>query len=237
MASVDVSHSPDHARPASARRRRKEARPVELLDAALDLFVEKGYAATRTEEVASRAGVSKGTLYLYFPSKEELLKAVVRHHLSHHIVEGAGFIQRFPGPSDELMASLLRDWWQRIVNTPASGILKLMMSEVRNFPDLAQFYLEEVIEPSHRLLAAMVERGIARGEFQPLPVADVVHALIAPMLFMAMHKHSFGACPGHSTGFDMQSFIDTQIELLLNGLRREPRGQARARGRRSAPRR
>src|SRR5690349_24617191 len=71
------------------RQRRKEARPQELLDAALELFVEKGFAATRSEEVAARAGVAKGTLYLYYPSKEDLLKAVVRENLSAIISEGS----------------------------------------------------------------------------------------------------------------------------------------------------
>ena len=85
-----------------ARQRRKEARPQELLGAALDLFVEKGFAATKTEEVASRAGVAKGTLYLYDPSKEDLLKAVVRENLSALIAEGATIASTFEGPTDEL---------------------------------------------------------------------------------------------------------------------------------------
>src|SRR6187549_74300 len=128
------------AAPAPVRHRRKEARPQELLDAALDLFVEKGFAATRSEEVAARAGVSKGTLYLYYPSKEDLLKAVVRHNVVNQIAEGTDFIRQFDGTTSELLASVLRLWWERIGDTPAAGVVKLMMSEARNFPDIAQFY-------------------------------------------------------------------------------------------------
>src|SRR5690349_18333379 len=99
---------------APARQRRKEARPQELLDAALALFVEKGFAATRSEEVAARAGVSKGTLYLYYPSKEELLKAVIHHNLSPLIAEGADLADRFEGSMAELLAALMRTWWERV---------------------------------------------------------------------------------------------------------------------------
>ena len=134
--------------PAALRQRRKEARPQELLDAALDLFVEKGFAATRSEEVAARAGVSKGTLYLYYPSKEELLKEVIRQNVVNQIAEGVEHRPRTSraAPS-ELLAQVLRLWWERVGETRASGILKLMMSEVRNFPEIAQFYVDEVIEP------------------------------------------------------------------------------------------
>src|SRR5574343_1755930 len=95
------------------RERRKQARPGELLEAALDLFVEKGFAATRAEEVAVRAGVSKGTLFLYFPSKEELFKAVVREHIVRHQTQGAEKIARFEGRSAELLRYLMPEWWRR----------------------------------------------------------------------------------------------------------------------------
>src|SRR6218665_481252 len=98
----------------SPRQRRKEARPQELLAAALALFVEKGFAATRSEEVARRAGVSKGTLYLYYPSKEELFKAVVRQNLSKLLADGAGIADGFEGPTSDLLAILLRTWWEQV---------------------------------------------------------------------------------------------------------------------------
>jgi AcrR family transcriptional regulator len=207
-----------------SRRRRKEARPQELLDAALALFVEKGFAATRSEEVAARAGVSKGTLYLYFPSKEELFKAVVRHNLSTLIAEGQGLVDGFEGTTSELLTCLMEAWWQRVGSTPASGIFKIMMSEARNFPELAQFYVDEVVLPSQALLGRTVERGMQRGEFRALPPKDVVYALIAPVLFLAMHKHSLGACGLAAAEMDAESFIRTQMELVLRGLERAPCG-------------
>src|SRR5512138_1676972 len=106
-----LSRAEQHA---PGRQRRKEARPQELLQAALELFVEKGFAATRSEEVAARAGVSKGTLYLYYPSKEDLLKAVVRENLSTVIAEGASLAGEFAGPTRELLVLLMQTWWDRV---------------------------------------------------------------------------------------------------------------------------
>ena len=206
---------------APGRQRRKEARPQELLDAALDLFVEKGFAATRSEEVATRAGVSKGTLYLYYPSKEDLLKEVVRQNVVNRIVRAVDLIRHFDGDTSELLARVLRLWWERIGETRTSGILKLMMSEARNFPDIAQFYVDEVIEPSHAMLAELVQRGIDRGEFRPVVVTDVVHALVTPLLFMVMNKHSLGACSVGSM-LDPKRVIEAQIDLVLHGLQTSP---------------
>lgn len=200
------------------RQRRKETRPQELLDAALELFVEKGFAATRSEEVARQAGVSKGTLYLYYPSKEELFKAVVRQKLTQLIAEGQDAVATFEGSTSELLRWLMRTWWERFGDTPAAGIHKVVIAEVRNFPELAQFYADEVITPADRLFSTAVERGIARGEFRTLPVHDVAHALMAPMIFMALHRHSFGACPVHGVEIDPIAVLETQLDLVLRGL-------------------
>ncbi|HKX95512.1 MAG TPA: TetR/AcrR family transcriptional regulator [Methylibium sp.] len=200
------------------RQRRKEARPQELLDAALELFVEKGFAATRSEEVAALAGVSKGTLYLYYPSKEELLKAVIRRTISAEIAEGVDIVRNHEGPTAELLTYLIHEWWRRIGQTKASGICKLVMAEVRNFPDIAQFYLEEVIEPAERMIASVIERGIARGEFRPVPVHETVHALMAPVLFIMLHKNSIGACPVAEHLIDPPKQIAVQMDLMLHGL-------------------
>jgi len=213
------------------RQRRKKARPQELLDAALDLFVEKGFAATRSEEVAARAGVSKGTLYLYYPSKEELLKEVIRHNVVNQIAEGVELVRAYEGTSAELLAYVLRLWWDRVGDTRASGILKLMMSEVRNFPEIAQFYVDEVTQPADRMIADILQRGIDRGEFRPVKVEDAVHALCAPLLFLVMNKHSLGACAAGAR-LDARAIIEAQIDLVLNGLQALPNaGAAQAKAR------
>jgi AcrR family transcriptional regulator len=206
-------------REAPPRQRRKETRPQELLDAALSLFVEKGFAATRAEEVAQHAGVSKGTLYLYYPSKEELFKAVVRHNVVSLIAEGRELVEKFEGSSSELLTCLMQTWWERVGNTPAAGIHKIVLSEVRNFPELAQFYSDEVIVPADELFCSAVQRGVARGEFRPMPLHEVAHALIAPLIYMALHRHSFGACQIRGNEpMDPLVMLQTHFDLVLRGL-------------------
>ena len=200
------------------RQRQKEARPQQLLDAALSLFVEKGFAATRSEEVAHLAGVSKGTLYLYYPSKEELFKAVVRENLSSLIGEAEGMVAHFDGSTGDLLLSLLDVWWERNGRMRSGGLHKVVLAEVRNFPELAQFYADEVIVPAHRLVEGVIQRGIDRGEFRPVNLQHAAHAVIAPMIFMMLHQHSFGACPAHGPDMDPKATLLAHADLLLKGL-------------------
>ncbi|MEJ6007504.1 TetR/AcrR family transcriptional regulator [Paucibacter sp. AS339] len=206
----------------SPRQRRKEARPQELLAAALALFVEKGFAATRSEEVAARAGVSKGTLYLYYPSKEELFKAVVRENLSARIAEAVELAAQHQGSVTDLLRHVMQAWWQQVGSSAAGGITKIMMAEARNFPDLARFYVDEVVEPVHRLLGGLIERGIRSGEFRAVPPAETVHVLIGPMLHMILYEHSFGACRLHGPAIDAPAVLAVQMDLILRGLLVEP---------------
>jgi len=220
-----------------ARQRRKEARPQELLGAALDLFVEKGFAATKTEEVASRAGVAKGTLYLYYPSKEDLLKAVVRENLSALIAEGATIASTFEGPTHELLLLLMQTWWERIGNTRASGIFKIILTEMGNFPDFARFYLEEVIEPGQQLFMHVLQRGIDSGELREVNLFETVHVLIFPMLMLCLHKHSLGACAHVREMMDPQKFIRTHVDVVMRGLIVRPDAGAPARPKDKKPKR
>ena len=215
MSTATPTQPPD----AGIRQRRKEARPQELLDAALTLFVEKGFAASRAEEVAQRAGVSKGTLYLYYPSKEELFKAVVRLNLGALIAEGKEAVASFEGSSGDLLIYLMQTWWERVGNTPAAGIHKIILSEVRNFPELAQFYSDEVIVPANELFGSAVQRGITRGEFRTLPLEETAQALMAPMLFLLLHQHSVGALPMKGCAvMNPERMLRTHLELVLRGL-------------------
>jgi TetR/AcrR family transcriptional regulator len=206
--------------PALRRERRKEARPGELLAAALDLFVEKGFAATRSEEVAQRAGVSKGTLFLYFPTKEDLFKAVVRENISGKVSEGFEELQKFTGTSAELIAYLMNMWWQRFGSTKASGITKLMTSEATNFPELASFYHAEVVEPNHRLIQSVIQRGMDSGEFRPVDVDYAVYSVLAPLIYLVTWKHAMGCCVGSHQQIDPERYLAVQIDMVVNALLR-----------------
>ncbi len=204
-----------------SHRRRKEARPQELLDAALEVFVEKGFAASKTEEVAARAGVSKGTLYLYYPSKEELLMAVITHHLNERITAGAEKAAGFQGPAGDLLGTMLIDWWSQLYDSPASGVFKLLITEARSFPEIALSYHREVVERAHRLLGDVLRRGIAVGEFRPVAVDHAVHSLVLPLVMLCVHRHTLGTC-AVNWHLDGQSFIREHVHLVLEGLRRQP---------------
>lgn len=200
--------------------RRKDARPQELLAAALDHFVERGFAATRLDDVARAAGVSKGTLYLYFSSKEELFKAVVRESVIPMLGEAEDMLGQFTGTSAELLRLLMTTWWEKIGNTKLSGLTKLMIGEAGNFPELAHFYQEEVIDRSDKLVTAMLERGIARGEIRQLDTAIAARILIAPMIMIMIWKHSQGICPIEPNKLD--AYLEQYIDMATHGLLVKP---------------
>lgn len=204
------------------RERRKEARPGELLNAALDLFVEKGFAATRVEEVAAHAGVSKGTLFLYFPSKDELFKAVVRENISGRFVEWNSEFESFQGSTSEMLGYCMQSWWERVGATKISGLTKLMMSEAGNFPEIAAFYQQEVIKPGHSLIRRILQRGMDRGEFRNMDLDYAVYCVVAPMIFLILSRHSTDMCIPHHVVLDPEKYIASQLNIILNGLSPRP---------------
>lgn len=209
------------------RRRRKEARPHELTAAALALFVEKGFAATRLDEVAARAGVSKGTLYLYFDSKEALFKAVIQEGIVPAIAEGEALLAQHRDDPVQLLRCILFGWWERIGATELGGIPKLMVSEARNFPNVARYYDEAVIQRGLALLRAALARGIELQVFRPVDVDTMARLLIAPIVHLALWRHSFAACCGGTV--DVGHYLETHFDLVLHGLMAEPTGRGDSR--------
>lgn len=214
MLSQPAPHTQDDA--AHKRERRKEARPVELLDAALTLFVEKGYAATKVEEVAAMAGVSKGTLFLYFATKEELFKAVIRSNLADHFPGWNQEFESFQGSTAEMLAYAMQSWWERIGNTRASGITKLVSSEGSNFPEVVQFYEAEVMRPGRDLFKAILQRGIDHGEFRPMDTDTAVYSLVSTIFFLSMWRHSLSPCDSPNN-LNPQVFLQNHVDVLIRG--------------------
>ncbi|MSQ65868.1 MAG: TetR/AcrR family transcriptional regulator [Limnohabitans sp.] len=198
------------------RERRKEARPQELLDAALALFVEKGFAATRVEEIATRAGVSKGTLFLYFNSKEDLFKAVIRSNLADHFPVWNKEFADFTGSTAAMVHYAMQSWWERIGNTTASGITKLVTSEASNFPDVVQFYEAEVMRPGHELFKKILQRGIDNGEFRAFDTDSAVYSLVTVIVFLSMWKHSLSPNCASSI-LQPEIFLRNHVDALMHG--------------------
>ena len=183
-------------------RRRKNARPEEIIAAALEVFADRGFAATKLEDVARRAGVTKGTIYLYFENKEALFKAIVRETIVPVIAKGEELAQSFTGSARELFEQLVREYWRLVGETSLAAIPKLMMAEAGNFPELARFYYQEVVTRGHKLMAGVLERGMKAGEFRRVNVAVATKLAMAPVMHAVVARRAFAACMPE--GFDVE---------------------------------
>lgn len=200
--------------PTPQRQRRKEARPREILDAALCLFQSKGFAATRMEEVAQAAGVTKGTVYLYYPSKEDLFKAVIRDIVLPNMDKTEELIQGHTTAYAQIEAIMLH-WGQGFVSSRGS-LTKLIISEAGNFPELALFYQESVIKRAFELITRLIEQGIANGEFRPVNASLLARVLFSPMILSSLWHHSIPGlnqnCP------DMQKLVHFHLDIVMHGI-------------------
>jgi len=197
-------------------RRRKEDRPQEITAAALQAFAEKGYSATRVDEVAKRAGVSKGLLYLYFKTKEDLFKAVIRSFVVPKIDELTAIIDSSELSSEEFLRGPFLDFVKTLPGSPISILVRLMISEGPKHPDLTQFYWENVVSRGLAALTVILERGVKNGEFRRSVVNDLPHLFVMPVLFSVIFKLLFEKqCP------DTDSLIEAQIDLLIAHMKGE----------------
>jgi AcrR family transcriptional regulator len=204
----------------SARwRRRKHARPQEILDAALAVFAERGFAAARMDEIARRAHVSKGTIYLYFPSKEAVFKALVREMIGPQLSRLADLARGHDGPVAPLLAAMLRNLGRFIATSDKVVLPKMVIAEAGNFPDLARIYREEVVERGLTLFGNLLQTGMERGEFREIPVQHAVRLCLAPLLLAAIWRTTFARLD--PVPYDYEGLIEAHVTTLLNGLARE----------------
>jgi AcrR family transcriptional regulator len=204
-----------NATPSVRWQRRKSARPGEILAAALALFAERGFAATRLDDVAARAGVTKGTLYLYFRNKEELFEAVVRQELVPNLARAEAMVAAAKSSSLDLLETLV-GFFSEIMRSPLGAIPKLVLTEAGNFPDLARFYNDEVVTRGTALFRRVVERGVAAGEFRPVDVESTVMCIVAPLLLAALWRHSFERVVDRR--LDPEALGRAELGLLRHGL-------------------
>jgi AcrR family transcriptional regulator len=196
-------------------RRRKEARPGEIEAAALECFAERGFAACSLDEIALRAGVTKGTLYLYFRSKEDLFKAVVRGALVPRVVALTEALSA-PESAREQLERLLAAWPALFAIPHLHALPKLIIAEAGNFPELARFYLDEVIARGRGAITAILRRGIRRGEFRRVDPDMAFLTVIAPVLIAMVWKLTFERHDGKP--LDIAALARTHSTILLDGL-------------------
>jgi len=202
-------------------KRRKEARPEEILDAALQLFTEKGFSATRMIDVARAAGISKGTLYLYFESKEDIFREVVHQRISPQIDRVEAMVDEFQGSQADLLRHMINGWWMGVACTSLSAIPKIIVSEAGNFPELAEYFTRNVVIRSRNLFSKVISRGMISGEFKLYEAETVARLIIAPLVQATIWMHSLKPYDDE-TG--TQNYLQLHTEFMLNNLIKEPPG-------------
>ena len=200
-------------------RRRKDARPAEILDAALAVFAEKGFSGARMDDIAQRAGVTKGTIYLYFESKDAVFRGLVQESIGATIQAATQAAESFEGSAADLLRMVLRGIGAFIRESDRIVLPKLFIAEAGNFPALAEFYRREVVDRGLGLLTSVIARGIARGEFRAVEPEHVARICIGPLLVAVFWRTTFAKFD--TVPYDLQGLIETHIDVLLRGLAAE----------------
>ena len=213
---MNTDHSVNISPPAS-RTRRPEDRASEIARAALELFVTRGFAATKLEDVAKAASVSKGLPYLYFKNKEELFKAVITEAVGGPLAEATDMIDHFEGSSEDLLRELVRGF-RAFEESPAGGVIKLILAEAGNFPDVARFYCAHFDLRGRDLFIRALQRGIRRGEFRSLANVDATAIIIAqPLAMFSVWKRSLAPYDPTNT-IDGDQFYAAYLDFIFKGL-------------------
>ena len=190
--------------------RRKEERPQEITEAAFQAFAEKGYAATRVEEVAQRAGVSKGLLYLYFKTKEELFKAVIKSVVIRRVDALVAALEKTELSSEDFLRGPLLEFMKSVPGSPVAVVIRLMVSEGHRHPDLVDYYWENVVSKGLAAISRFIDRGVQRGEFRATAVSELPQLLLAPVMLAVIWRILFA-----QRVLDTDKLIATHIDMIL----------------------
>lgn len=205
-------------------RRRAEARPDEVLDAALALFIEKGFAATRVEDIATRAGLSKGAVYLYFPSKESILEGLVRRAISPIADNALGMLRNYAGDPRLVISTALKMIAGRLKDPELVAIPRLLIREIVNFPEFAEMYRREVLDRVIPALIGLIENGIREGYFRKVDAELTLRSVIGPVIAHMLISELFGIRP--RDGLAIDRLIDNHLSILFDGLSAPQRERA-----------
>jgi len=199
------------------QRRAPAERPKEILEAALEIFVEKGFAGTRLDDVAERAGLSKAAIYLYFDDKVALFQGVIRQVVISKFDTIEGMVAGHRGSVAQLIPPMLQFMASRIEDTPLASIAKLVIAESRAFPEIGRFYLKEVIGRGIPLFEGLIRRGIAQGDFRAVDPVLTVRSIVGPMLLAVLWKTVFE--PIGAEKLDVKALARHHADLMLHALR------------------
>ncbi|MEQ8823646.1 MAG: TetR/AcrR family transcriptional regulator [Filomicrobium sp.] len=197
-------------------RPKQKGRETAILSAAFQEFADKGFDAARLDEVAAHAGVAKGTLYLYFDSKEALFEAAVRSRVRPVLGRITRLAEYYPGPTRFLLKMIFRLMYRRLDERGGElrSVMRIMISEGQRFPALTKFYHREFIQPMLNAIKVIVDKGIARGELRPGAATQLPMVLIGPGVMAQIWMMTFQP---HEP-LDMDKFYEAHIDLIMNGI-------------------
>lgn len=214
----------DDSRDGPRWRRRREARPPEIIAAALNCFAAHGYAGTRIEDIARHAGVTVGTVYRYFNGKAALFEAVITQSIAPTLSRGEVLARRRGEQADRLLKRLVLGWWRLVHRRARAGIVRMVVSEAANFPDLTRVYVREIIARAEDILARALELGVQRGEFRSHDVKATARALSHLVLFGVLYDHALQ--PFDDRYVDATRSLEAMLDVVLDGIRMRPLGPA-----------
>lgn len=197
-------------------RRRKADRPAEIVQAALAVFAEKGFAAAKLEDIAKRAGVSKGAIYLYFETKEDVFRAVVSQAIAPNVGAVRAMAAAHPGPLADLLRGVTGHIAGVISQTPLGGVLKMVVGEARNFPEIARVWHDELVSQALGAISDAIAAAQARGEVKPGDPRIYALQLISPLLVAVLWRETF--VPVGAPPFDLPAVMAQHIDTLLCGM-------------------
>jgi AcrR family transcriptional regulator len=196
----------------AARERRREA----ILAAAFEEFAANGYAGARMEDVARRAEIAKGTIYLYFKTKDLLFRSVLRGLVHNIFQQFESFVRGFPGTAVDLLRSILAQQYNAVVKNPqVRAMLRLLIAESHRFPELSDIYLREIVSPGMAAMRLLLEKGIASGEFRESRAVDFPQLLVGPAVLAIVWQLTVG----DRQQIDLDAYREAHIDLVLRGLR------------------
>lgn len=196
--------------------RRAEDRPREICAAALEVFAEKGFASAKLDEIAKRAGVSKGTLYLYFADKEQLFRAVIRDAVVPNVERLRAALIQAGLPFSDLLRLFFSNFVDVTARIPIGAVAKMVISESGNFPELAKVWHDEVVSKALGTMTALIEMAQAKGEVRAGDARLHTFSLLGPMLMGILYRQTLEPVGGEP--LDLGELAKQHVETVLDGL-------------------